>query len=141
MDILDKWSFKYWDPVAIIKKLVAGWRPRNCTTEKDYENSLCRFLRRQFGEDILVEKQFAQGRFKADLKIGNDLIIEIKKDLITTSQYHRLIGQLTEYREWEGMKIVILVVGKKDPSFVSQLKAFTGDDTANIFQKLYVVEK
>jgi len=122
MAYLDKLKFKFLDPVSTTIKLIEKWSPRKCTTEKDYENSLYKYLHAEL-PDIQVTKQYAVGRIRADLMVGDKVIIEIKKDLCTTAQYQRLVGQLTEYREWKG-KVVLLLVGEIDPNLKKELESF-----------------
>jgi len=128
-------------PVSMVKKAIDKWSPRKCENEKDFENSLYSFLHKHF-EDVQITKQYAVGRTKADLNVGGKVIIEIKKDLQSTAQYDRLIGQLEEYKKWKG-SIVILLTGETDPNLKKKLASrakegmfLTMDDPA-----FYVIEK
>jgi hypothetical protein len=121
MGILDKLKWRL-DSVKALASLFSKWRPRNCETEKDYENSLASFLHKEL-EDHQITPQYAKGRFHADLVIDDRLIIEIKYNLNTTAKYQRLLGQLAEYKEWPG-QVVLLLVGKTDPNLRKQLTAY-----------------
>ena len=80
-------KLKYsWDSVSMVSTLISKWSPRKCVTEKDYEQSLLKFLNKEIPE-IKVTPQYAIGRTKADLLIGDRVIVEIKKDLTSTAQY------------------------------------------------------
>jgi len=118
MGILNKAKWA-WDSLAMMTTLLEKWRPRNCETEKDYENNLCAFLRREL-PDFRVTPQYAQGRFRADLQVGENMVIEIKHNLNTTAKYQRLVGQVTSYGEWKG-KVVLLLMGKADPDLKGEL--------------------
>ena len=83
MGIMDKAKWT-WDKVAVMKSLIDKWRPRNCQTEKDYENSLYLFLHKEH-EDHQITKQPGQRRYHADLVIDDKLLIEIKYNLNTTA--------------------------------------------------------
>jgi hypothetical protein len=106
-------------PFSAVKEAIGKWSPRECENEKSYENSLYLFLHEYF-PDVQITKQYAIGRTKADLNVGDEVIIEIKKDLKSTGQYGRLIGQIEEYQKWEKAKIILLV-GDTDPHFKKKL--------------------
>jgi len=120
MGIMDrvKWN---WDKTAVVVGLLEKWRPRNCKTEKDYENSLYLFLHKEL-EDRQITKQPGQGRYHADIAIDDKILIEIKYDLNTTAKYTRLVGQVVEYKDWKG-QVIILLTGETDPNFKKQLLA------------------
>jgi hypothetical protein len=121
MGILDKAKWG-WDKIGVMTSLLEKWRPRNCETEKDYENSLYLFLHREL-EDHQITKQPAQGRFHADLVIDDKLIIELKHNLNTTAKYQRLIGQVEEYKNWDG-QVILLLIGETDPNLKKQLTSY-----------------
>lgn len=122
MGVLDSLKFKMWDEVSAVVSLLDRWRPRNCKSEKDYENSLYKYLHAELG-DIQITKQYAKGRIRADLVIGTKIIVELKYNLDTTAKYQRLIGQLVDYKEWEG-SVVILLTGETDPNLRKQLNEY-----------------
>lgn len=122
MGVLDKAKWA-WDKVGMMKSLLEKWRPRKFENEKEFEQSLQAFLRRELPDDIDVTPQYAQGRFRADVRVGKDVVIEIKYNLDTTSKLQRLIGQVEAYEEWKGL-IFLVLVGKADPDLKSQLTSF-----------------
>jgi hypothetical protein len=139
---LDKVKFKFWDDVEAVTSLLERWKPRKCKKEKDFENSLYKFLNENLG-DVQITKQYAQGRVKADLVVGKSVIVELKTDLNTTVKYQRLIGQLTQYSEWEG-RIVVLLTGDTDVNLRKDLDRFIAEQnkmgygfgrTITVFQK------
>ncbi len=99
MGLLDKFVFHAWDERQAVVKLIERWEPRRCNTEKEYEKSLAAHLRQEL-PGISVTPQYAKGRIKADLLVGEKVIVEIKRDMKSTSNCHRLVGQLSEYVEW-----------------------------------------
>ncbi len=119
MGLLDELKFKVWDSVGAVTSLLGRWRPRGCKTEKDFENSLYKFLHESLGK-IQITKQYAKGRIRADLVVGDDVIVELKHNLDSTAKFQRLIGQLSEYKEWKG-QIVVLLTGSTDPNLRKQL--------------------
>jgi len=121
MGFLDRVKFR-WDSAGFVTSLMDKWRPRGCKTEKDFENSLYKFLHEHL-DTIQITKQYARGRIRADLVVGDDVIVELKHNLNTTAKYQRLTGQLIEYKEWKG-QIVILLTGEVDPNLRKQLKGF-----------------
>ena len=123
MALFERLRFKYWDPLGMVTSLIREWRPVRCRTEKDYEKSLYSFLHKRL-EDIQITKQYARGRIRADLAIGEKVIVELKNNLNTTAKYQKLIGQLTQYEEeWNG-QIIILLTGSTDPNLRKELKNY-----------------
>lgn len=141
MGLIDKLTFSVWDEVQAVVGLIEKWEPKKCKTEKDYEKSLIAHLRAQL-PGITVTPQYAKGRIRADLVIGEKVIVEIKKDLQTTGNYQRLVGQLSDYTDWEG-RIVVLLVGTGDPDIKSSLDkavyklngGFFGDGRITVLEK------
>jgi len=119
MGFLDKLKFHAWDSVVAVVDLLGKWRPRKCTSEKDFEKSLYSFLHDELG-GLQITKQYAKGRIRADLMIGDKVIVELKHNLNTTAKYQRLVGQLMEYRDWDG-RIVILLTGETDKNLRKHL--------------------
>ena len=111
MSLFEKLQFHAWDATGMIEELVRKWRPRGCATEKDYEKSLYEYLHKKL-EAIQVTKQFAKGRIRADIVVGDRVIVELKNNLDSTAKYQRLVGQIAEYKEWPGEIIVVLCGGR-----------------------------
>jgi hypothetical protein len=135
MDIIDKainkakFEIKFGlDAVSHVESLVRKWKPRDCETEKDYENSLYNYLEKVMkGKEIT--KQYGVGRSKVDLAVGKKVFIELKKDLKNTGQLQRLFGQLELYSKDLG-NIMIILCGEIDKNLLKQLrdqgKAYSG---------------
>ena len=70
-----------WNSIGVIKSAIKSWRPRNCSKEKDFEKSLYIFLHKKF-PDIQVTKQYAKGRIRADILVGDKIIIELKNEVL-----------------------------------------------------------
>jgi hypothetical protein len=121
LNFIDKFKFR-WDPVKFITSKLKEWKPKKYSTEKEYENSLYTFLHDEMG-DLQVTKQYAKGRIRADIVIADKVIIELKHNLNTTAKYQRLIGQLNEYKDWEG-QVIILLTGDPDRNLLKQLDAY-----------------
>lgn len=122
MGLLSTIKFRF-DRVGTLKALLDKWRPRNCTTEKAYENSLTTFLRRELPEDTKITPQYAQGRFHADLVIDDRLVVEIKYNLDTTAKYQRLVGQIATYKDRKG-QVILLLTGKTDLDLKKELTSY-----------------
>ena len=56
--------------------------------------------------------------------------VELKNNLNTTAKYQRLIGQISEYKEWEG-QILVLLIGETDPNLRKQLKKYIANEGLN----------
>ena len=122
MGLLDKLKFQLWDDVGAVVGVITKWSPTGCANEKAYEKSLYIYLHDSFG-DTQITKQFARGRIRADLMVGNKVIIELKHNLNSTAKLQRLIGQLTQYGDWDG-RVVILLTGETEPNLRKELKQF-----------------
>lgn len=128
-------------PVSEVKKAIEKWSPRKCKSEKDFENSLYTHLHKSF-DDVQITKQYSVGRTRADLNVGDKVIIEMKKDLKTTAQYDRLIGQIEEYRKWKG-RTVILLLGETDPNLKKRLIKHSEKDMMLLMEDpaFFIIEK
>ena len=121
----------------MISSLIEEWRPRKCKTEKQYEKSLYTFLHRQL-EEIQVTKQFAKGRIRADLVVGDKVIVELKNNFNTTAKYQKLIGQITEYKEWDG-QIIVVLTGDTDPNLHKELTKYAAEDEGDLGEERIIV--
>jgi hypothetical protein len=125
-------------PVSAVKEAIGKWIPRECENEKSYENSLYLFLHEYF-PDVQITKEYAIGRTKADINVGDEVIIEIKKDLKSTGQYGRLIGQLEEYIKWKGATIILLV-GNTEPHLKKKILSRSAEGRLLTYA-FHVIEK
>lgn len=140
MGFLQKMRFKFCDAGAMISSLIKEWRPRKCKTEKQYEKSLYMFLHKRL-EDIQITKQYARGRIRADLVVGDKVIVELKNNLNTTAKYQKLIGQITEYKKWDG-QIIIVLTGDTDLNLHKELTKYIEKDNDDLDEeKLIVLQK
>jgi hypothetical protein len=141
MGLLDKIAFHVFDGAGAVISLIERWEPKRCKTEKDYEKSLVAHLRAELA-GIAVTPQYAKGRIKCDLVVGEKVIVEIKKDMKSTGNCQRLVGQLSEYADWDG-RVVVLLVGETDPDLrmniekaIHRLNGGTfGDEKTKLFVK------
>lgn len=128
-----------WNPAGMVSGYLKKWRPRKCTSEKDFERSLYDFLHNQLG-DMQVTKQYAKGRIHADLAVGDKLILELKFNLDTTAKYQRLIGQVNDYKEWGG-GVIIVLTGTTDKNLRKQLDKDVRSLTRDASTKVLIVDK
>lgn len=139
MAVLDEIKFKWWSNVDATISLIDRWKPRGCETEKDFERSLCAHLKRNL-PNIKIVSQYAVGRARADLVIGEAVIVEIKTDLQSTSECNRLIGQLNGYADWDG-RVIVLLTGKTDNDLLELVRKAAsringwGDDKITVYTR------
>ncbi len=126
MGFLERFQFHFWDGMEMIGSLINKWDPVDCKTEKAYEKSLYNFLHEEL-EDIQVTRQYVTGRIRADLVVGDKVIIELKNNLDTTSKYQRLIGQLTNYRDWDG-SVLLVLMGTTESNLRKQLDQYLDNE-------------
>jgi hypothetical protein len=142
MGFLNKLKFQLWDDVGAVVDVIGKWKPHGCKDEKSYEKSLYVYLHEAFG-DTQITKQFAQGRIRADLKVGKNVIVELKHNLDSTAKLQRLLGQLSQYEDWDG-RVLVLLTGETDPNLRKELKEFIrkrGWDDSFAGEKVTVAEK
>lgn len=137
MGFFERLRFKFLDPVGMISSLIKEWKPIRCKTEKDYEKSLYSFLHKRL-EDTQITKQYAKARIRADLVVGDRVIIELKNNLNTTAKYQKLIGQITEYKEWDG-EIIIVLTGERDANLYKELMKYAAEENDDIDEERIIV--
>lgn len=103
-------------------QIVERWCPGNAyRSEKKFQNDLQDHLDGQLnrgggdplnggGRNVVVSKE--HGQVNADIAVGDDIGIELKRDL-TNSQKMKLRGQIEEYREHYGT-VIAVACGVKD---------------------------
>ncbi len=99
-------SFRLY-PFERVGEAIESWRPRNCSTERDYENSLAR----KFQRDLVnqrIDQQYGSGRQRVDIVVDGRVPVELKKDISSNADLHRTIGQLDQYEKtWKGAILVL----------------------------------
>lgn len=119
MGILEKARFHAWDPTGFVEGLLKAWTPEGCCTEREYELDLVAYLKAKH-PDFTIVAQYSRGRSRADIVVEERALIEINRDLATTTQYRRLLGQLDGYKSW-GMSVCVVLVGTTDESLLVDL--------------------
>lgn len=141
MSLVDKLKFHLLFKLDAVETLIRRWKPIGCKTEKDFEKSLAAYLREEMpGLEII--QQYALGRFKADIMVGKRLLIEIKNNLKSVNDCNRLIGQLDEYKRWEGY-VIVLLTGNTCPEMRHRIERWIKEvnDTELIILRMSVVTK
>ncbi len=143
MNFLEKFRFSFGNSSYMIASLIRKWKPGTLKTGESYEHALYEYLHNQLNE-LPVSRQYAKGRIRASLAVGNKVIIEIKKNLNSTSSYQRLIEQISEYKDG-GVNVIILLTGKTDHDIKKQLDQYLEEEniTTNILGDpvITVIEK
>jgi hypothetical protein len=99
-------SYKF-DPCGKVAKIIKTWEPKDCKTEKDYEQSLLIELKKNLA-GIKIQSQYGSGSQRVDIVVDDKIPIELKKDLRTSSVLHITIGQLERYlQKWETIFLVL----------------------------------
>ncbi len=96
-----------------VTRLTEDWEPGWLRAERNYEASLYDYLHAKL-ESIQITRQYAIGRSRADIMVGERLIIEIKNDLNTLGKYHRLLGQIADFAVL-GADLLVVLCGFTDP--------------------------
>jgi hypothetical protein len=132
-----------------IKKAIEWGDPGTCFSEVRCRDSLLRHLREAFPKRKF-EPEFRLGRGRADIFVdlkdwtgfGAKVVIELKYNLRTNAEYHRLVGQIGDYVGVGKAEILVVLCGKTDPSLaalvVERLRTFTEN---KVFWKAHVVVK
>ena len=125
---LEKFKFN-WNRLKMSTSLIEKWKPGKLKTEKSFEKSLYEYLHDNLKE-LQVTRQYAKGRIRADLAIEDKVFIELKRNLNTTSNYQRLISQISEYKNWNG-DVIIVLLGKTEPNLKKQLIQYLKNEGLN----------
>jgi hypothetical protein len=118
--------------------------PPDAANEKACEKALEGYLHRGFPKEIF-QRQYKQGNTSSDLRLkaegtGNQVAIELKYQLTSRAEYHRLIGQLWTYvTEWEHDAILV-ICGESDTTLVRQAERFA-DFLSSHARKTRVIAK
>jgi hypothetical protein len=97
------------------------WKPRKHHLESGYQRALVRHLKKKVSMDISTEHPFyisadLKGRF--DILIGKSVVIELKRNLNSSSERDRAVGQVRRYLSaWENKGPVLLVVCESNEHF------------------------
>lgn len=106
--------------VQEVMRLIDGWHPRGCKTEKDFERSLQKYLEKSLPKSDVIS-QYASGRVKGDIAVDGAILIEIKDGLESTAQLQRLLGQLELYNSlWKG-RVIVIICGDSQRDLVNAL--------------------
>jgi len=122
------WGFTL-DPFGTVCKIIESWRPRGCSTEKEFEQSLLRKLQKELKKQK-IQTQYGSGRQRIDIVVDNKVPIEIKKDLKDPRALHRTIGQLEQYfqdKNWDGFFLVLC--GNIASDLLKSLKSYAKSKT------------
>lgn len=113
--------FRLIGPVDVVCDRILEWAPDDATNEARIEESLHAHLVRRL-KWLDVRRQFPHDRVRADILVNEEVAIEIKRNLVTTAELHRLIGQLDTYARW-GVRMVVVLVGEVDPDLKARVEA------------------
>lgn len=125
--------------VQCVFEIIQEWDPGVLCSERAYENSLYSYLHVGLG-NVQVTKQFAVGRARADILVGDDVLIELKHDLDTNGKFHRLLGQIADFSGW-GSGILIVLCGQTDPYYKKRLNWMVDRGRVGIASIVRVIEK
>ncbi len=113
-------KFKYWDHTGTVLDLIKKWKPRNCKTHKQYQNSLYQYLDQRL-KKVNVTKEYGDGRIRGDIALDRKLMVEIKVNFDTTAKFQRAIGQIEGYIE-NNWAVIVVICGRRDKNLVKQLR-------------------
>lgn len=111
-------------------------------TEAQYEKAIYDHLHTVFPLDVF-HRQYAYAKTKADIYVefhkGAHVVVEVKRNLTTRAEYHRLIGQSWEYmREWQA-ELVVCLCGECDPSLIKLVAEAVGALASTQRKKAHVL--
>jgi len=119
------------DPFGAVRKAIKSWRPRNCRTEKDYEDSLVARLEKEL-KNQKIERQYARGTQRMDIVVHRKVPIEIKKDLKSKATLNNTIGQLEQYlQEWD--KIFLIICGEVKRDLLTSLRQYANKQIGGLY--------
>ena len=107
-------------PLNKVADAVHRWEYQSISSEAEAEELLYDHLRMEF-PGIDIRRQFNYDRIRADLLVNDEVAIELKYNLVETTELQRLIGQLDTYHSW-GKQMLVLVIGNIHDDYVTRLK-------------------
>lgn len=105
--------------IGAVAEEIESWRPRGCTRETEYRDSLYRKLEDAFRTP--PTKEYGHGRVRADIAFERKIGIEIKKDLDSPTKLQRLKGQIQDMAKTFD-KSVVVVVGDAPKDLLKDLR-------------------
>ena len=133
------WGFTL-SPFGTVREIIESWRPKGCTTEKKYEQSLLRKLQKELKEQK-IQIQYGSGRQRVDIVVNGKVPIELKKDLKTTSALQRTIGQIDQYlQDWN--RLFLVFCGNVAPDLLKNLKKYAKNiETEDWDKEIFIIVK
>lgn len=107
---LSGFTFRNWDPIGSVKSSLDDWSYSQFDKELEAEESLYTHLVERFPR-LEIQKEFYYDQIRMDILIERNLAIELKLNLTSNDEYKRLIGQLDSYHRWDGLNMIVLVIG------------------------------
>ena len=124
------------NPFGRVCEVIESWRPRECKTEKDYENSLVKKLEKELVNQR-IQQQYGSGRQRVDIMVHGKVPIEIKKDLKSTATLQRTIGQLNQYlKDWSA--IILVLCGDVSGDLFKDLKKYGESQDTLLSRRVYL---
>ncbi len=124
--------------------LVVRRQPTDCGSERDYEDSLYRYLNAAVAGEVF-ERQYSKAKTRADIyvhfKDGAEVAIEAKYGLTDRGEFHRLIGQMYDYLATWKAEAVVVLCGACDPALAKHVVAVAKMFTDALGKKARVVIK
>jgi hypothetical protein len=130
-------------------KAIGRWDPGTAFSEVACHRSLAKFLQQAFPKQKVLS-EYPIGRGRADLFLdfkdwtgfGAKVVIELKHNLQTLNEYHRLVGQLGDYVGIAKAEVIVVLCGTTDQHLAAmafeRMKQMTGD---HLFWKGAVMQK
>ena len=117
---MNEWKFKYWGAPGNIQQMFEDWSPLKGDNEIHYKKELYKYFRKKFRK-ANIQKEFEQGKIRADFIIDNEIVVKVLYNLQKTSDYQKAMSKILDYRGWLG-KVVIVLLGKTEPKLSMNLK-------------------
>ena len=132
-----------------VVQAISDWNPGISFSEATCHRALAQHLRIKFPRKaVLVEHPIGRGRadifidFKDWTGFGAKVVVELKYDLQTLNEYHRLVGQLGDYVGIADADVLVVLCGKTKAELASLVLQRVRDLTATkIFRKGAVIVK
>jgi hypothetical protein len=133
------------DVIEVLKR----WDPGTAFSEAACQRTLAKFLQREFPKQkVLCEHPIGRGRadifidFKDWTMFGAKVVIELKHNLQTLNEYHRLVGQLSDYVGIGKAEVIVVLCGTTSQQLAGMVLERMQEMTAgHLFWKGAVIPK
>lgn len=128
MEKITKASVAWHGLLASVCHIINAWNPKELQSEREYRDSLASYIR-ESAPDAHIECEYRHLGTTIDILVqwngilsGDQVFIELKRNLTQKAELNRLIGQIDDLQP-EEHNIIVVLCGVTSPALLDRLKA------------------